>query len=139
MHVANAAWPRTPVLLLGDPVHVLPGHREYYYTDALHAREQLCEAAAHVVFVPYYAQQDIEEDVRDVVLRRNVKGGVRRLDDDEEMLWRDWLARIKPIQSQWGDGRFVRGFWARFSNDKALDRVRIAEVVGQHYVEPLIK
>ena len=89
------------------------------------------------MFVPDYAQQDVEEDGRDLVFQRKVERGVRRLDDDEKLLWWDWLARIKPIQSKWGDGRFVRDFWARFSNDKALDRVRIAEVAGRYYVEPL--
>ncbi|KAI1795094.1 hypothetical protein LXA43DRAFT_64303 [Ganoderma leucocontextum] len=136
---ANAAWPRTPVLLLGDPAHVLRRFRQDYYTDAFHSREQLRGMASRVVFVPYYAHQDVEEDVRDVVLRRKMEGGVRRLDDEEEMLLRDWLARIKPVQSKWEDGIFVRDFWARFSNDKTLDRVRIAEVTGEHYVEPLIR
>ena len=118
---------------------MLSGHREDYYAQALYSRERLLATASPVVFLPYYAQQDVEEDVRDVIFRRKVEHGVRCLDEDEQLLWRDWLTRIKPIQSKWGDGRFVRDFWARFSSDKALDRVRIAEVVGQYYVEPLIQ
>ena len=88
--------------------------------------------------MPYYTQQDVEEAVCDVVLRRNVERGVRRLGDDEKELWQDWLARIKPIHSKWEDGRYERDFWRRFSRDKPLDRVRMAEAIGQYYVEPLI-
>ena len=137
-HAANATWPRTPVLLVGDPVHVPSPLRGDYYEDALYVREQLRETAAHAVFVPYYTQQDVEEAVCDVVLRRNVERGVRRLGDDEKELWQDWLARIKPIHSKWEDGRYERDFWRRFSRDKPLDRVRMAEAIGQYYIEPLI-
>ncbi|PIL37519.1 hypothetical protein GSI_01213 [Ganoderma sinense ZZ0214-1] len=142
MATVNAAWPRTPVLLMGDSrsVFVLSQLSQDYYTDALYVRERLQETAAHVVFVPYYMQQDVEENDQDVGLRRALKRGVRRLDGrDEGKFWRDWLARIKPIHSKWQDGRFVRDFWARFSGDKELDRIRITEKSSQsYYIEPLI-
>ena len=130
-------WPRSPVLIMMIPMASFSSEAGRYYRTCSRLRKRIQQRGSPVVFVPYYISQDIERE-RFMCWDETAKCA-RRLYGNERLLWRDWLARIAPVQSRWDDGIFIRDFWATFSQDNRDDRARIAKVAGTYYVDPLIQ
>ncbi|RDX50316.1 hypothetical protein OH76DRAFT_1402771 [Lentinus brumalis] len=96
-------WPRR------EPVHIMsPGPdywddfaKPFYSWHSAHFRKEIEESGSPVVFVPYYAFQDVIRN-RNVLRDECYPAGLAR---------RDWLARISVGASAEEDGVYVRRFW----------------------------
>ena len=131
---------------------MVPLEREYtlgwprFAQCAFLLRQALMDVAYPVVFVPYYATQDVEWPVRKAAEGKRRLWPLSRRDGwkpaaQEELFRRDWLARIDG----WCGGIYVKDFWADFVEDDEDERERVRDSMGRlssveepTYVAPLI-
>lgn len=120
----SGTYSKPRVVLLAKPNPILKALRlmEWYHVMVRSMYKILSHTDSSVVFVPYYAHQDVDRQVGDRSMHM------------DELLQKDWLARVSTR-----DGVFPDNFWWEYRGDGLADRMWTQWVHGSHYLEPLIR